>query len=179
MCLILSNSRYRVIFGPLKDIETVFKVSSRCVMICDGCFNAIVTHFTEKKLYNLKKCYWFSFNEIIDWSTLSSKSNHMSIKLIDTVHFVYLQKLEFEWILQKEVLLVLKQLHDILVECAHRFPVPLYGNEGKKVDKFVLTSAPEQLKVVVTLTGDAITHAVSHVDVVTWDPSRKSSFYPY
>jgi len=54
---------------------------------------------------------------------------------------------------------VLKQLHDILVECAHRFPVPLYGNEGKKVDKFVLTSAPEQLKVVVTLTGDSITHA--------------------
>jgi hypothetical protein len=58
-------------------------------------------------------------------------------------------------------MIVLKQLHDILVECAHRFPVPLYGNEGKKVDKFVLTSAPEQLKVVVTLTGDSITHSVS------------------
>jgi protein rogdi len=58
---------------------------------------------------------------------------------------------------------VLKQLHDILVECAHRFPVPLYGNEGKKVDKFVLTSAPENLKVTVTLTGDSITHSVSHV----------------
>lgn len=57
-------------------------------------------------------------------------------------------------------MIVLKQLHDILVECAHRFPVPLYGNEGKKVDKFVLTSPPEQLKVVVTLTGDAITHSV-------------------
>lgn len=56
---------------------------------------------------------------------------------------------------------MLKQLHDILVECAHRFPVPLHGNEGKKVDKFVLTSGPEQLKVVVTLTGDSITHAVS------------------
>lgn len=61
------------------------------------------------------------------------------------------------------MLSVLRQLHDILVECAHRFPVPLYGNEGKKVDKFVLTSAPEQLKVVVTLTGDSITHAVSHL----------------
>lgn len=73
----------------------------------------------------------------------------------------YQQQMEFEWILQKEVLIVLKQLHDILVECAHRFPVPLHGNEGKKVDKFVLTSGPEQLKVVVTLTGDAITHAVS------------------
>ncbi|KAG5677101.1 hypothetical protein PVAND_006884 [Polypedilum vanderplanki] len=68
-------------------------------------------------------------------------------------------QLEFQWILQKEVLLVLKQLHDILVECAHRFPVPLHGNEGKKVDKFILTSAPEQLKVVVTLTGDSITSA--------------------
>ena len=56
---------------------------------------------------------------------------------------------------------MLKQLHDILVECAHRFPVPLHGNDGKKVDKFVLTSAPEQLKVVVTLTGDSITSAVS------------------
>lgn len=74
---------------------------------------------------------------------------------------MYFQQQEFEWILQKEVMIVLKQLHDILVECAHRFPVPLYGNEGKKVDKFVLTSAPEQLKVVVTLTGDAITHSVS------------------
>lgn len=74
---------------------------------------------------------------------------------------IYLQQLEFEWILQKEVLIVLKQLHSILVECAHRFPVPLHGNEGKKTDKFVLTSAPEQLKVVVTLTGDSITHAVS------------------
>jgi protein rogdi len=76
-------------------------------------------------------------------------------------YFSIFQQQEFEWILQKEVLLVLKQLHDILVECAHRFPVPLHGNEGKKVDKFVLTSAPEQLKVVVTLTGDSITHAVS------------------
>lgn len=81
--------------------------------------------------------------------------------MINIFIFLFLQQLEFEWILQKEVLLVLKQLHDILVECAHRFPVPLHGNEGKKVDKFVLTSAPDHLKVVVTLTGDSITHAVS------------------
>lgn len=58
---------------------------------------------------------------------------------------------------------MLKQLHDILVECAHRFPVPLHGNEGKKVDKFVLSSGPESLKVVATLTGDSITHAVSNI----------------
>lgn len=71
------------------------------------------------------------------------------------------QQVEFEWVLHEEVHKVLKQLHEILVECAHRFPVPLYGNEGKKQDKFVLTAPPEQLKCVVTLTGDSITHAVS------------------
>lgn len=54
---------------------------------------------------------------------------------------------------------MLKQLHAILVECAHRFPVPLYGNEGKKVDKFVLNAPQDQLKCVVTLTGDSITSA--------------------
>ncbi|XP_058178331.1 protein rogdi, partial [Anopheles ziemanni] len=68
-------------------------------------------------------------------------------------------QVEFEWVLHEEVHSVLKQLHAILVECAHRFPVPLYGNEGKKQDKFVLTAAPEQLKCIVTLTGDSITHA--------------------
>lgn len=48
-----------------------------------------------------------------------------------------------------------------LQECAHRFPVPLYNNEGKKTDKFILSGPPEQLKCVVTLTGDSITNAVS------------------
>lgn len=38
--------------------------------------------------------------------------------------------------------------------------MPLYGNEGQKQDKFILTSQPEQLKCIVTLTGDSITHAV-------------------
>lgn len=59
--------------------------------------------------------------------------------------------------LHEEVHAILKQLHTILVECAHRFPVPLYGNDGKKQDKFVLNQ--DQLKCVVTLTGDSITHA--------------------
>ncbi|GAB0088446.1 ROGDI [Sergentomyia squamirostris] len=68
-------------------------------------------------------------------------------------------QMEFEWILHEEVHAVLKQLHAILVECARRFPVPLYDNEGKKQDKFVLTVPQDQLKCVVTLTGDAITHA--------------------
>lgn len=46
-------------------------------------------------------------------------------------------------------------------ECVRRFPVPLRGNGGpQKQEKFVLTAPPEQLKCVVTLTGDSITHAV-------------------
>ncbi|XP_030032713.1 protein rogdi isoform X1 [Manduca sexta] len=93
-------------------------------------------------------------------------------------------KEEFEWVLREEVHAILHQLHSVLVvsiirkvlllgslypwiltnyqisqECAHRFPVPLYGNEGQKQDKFILTSTPEQLKCIVTLTGDSITHA--------------------
>lgn len=48
-------------------------------------------------------------------------------------------------------------------ECAHRFPVPLYGNDGRKMDKFVLTVPQDNLRCVVTLTGDSITHAVSVV----------------
>ncbi|GBP24488.1 Protein rogdi [Eumeta japonica] len=68
-------------------------------------------------------------------------------------------KEEFEWVLREEVHAILHQLHSVLVECAHRFPVPLYGNEGQKQDKFILTSQPEQLKCIVTLTGDSITHA--------------------
>lgn len=49
----------------------------------------------------------------------------------------------------------------MLQECAHRFPVPLYGNENQKNEKFILTSAPENLKCMLSLTGDSITHAVN------------------
>nr|ABB36431.1 RE74101p [Drosophila melanogaster] len=43
-------------------------------------------------------------------------------------------QIEFEWVLRQEVHAILKQLRSILVECAHRFPVPLYENEGKKTE---------------------------------------------
>jgi len=47
-------------------------------------------------------------------------------------------------------------------ECAHRFPVQLYGNNTpNKQDKFVFSVAPDQVKCVATLTGDSITNAVS------------------
>lgn len=40
----------------------------------------------------------------------------------------------------------------------------LYGHDNSsKQDKFVLSVLPDQLKCVVTLTGDSITHAVSFV----------------
>ncbi|GLV34399.1 rogdi [Carabus blaptoides fortunei] len=69
-------------------------------------------------------------------------------------------QMEFEWVLNQEVHTALYQIHQILVECASRFPVPLYGNGNpSKQDKFILTVSPDQLKCVVTLTGDSITHA--------------------
>ncbi|XP_058975701.1 protein rogdi isoform X2 [Musca domestica] len=70
-----------------------------------------------------------------------------------------LQK-EFEWVLREEVHQLLKKLKFILIECAHRFPVPLYENEGKKTEKFILSvQPPDQLKAILTLTGDTITQA--------------------
>ncbi|KAK5644435.1 hypothetical protein RI129_005735 [Pyrocoelia pectoralis] len=70
-----------------------------------------------------------------------------------------LQK-EFEWVLHKEVHTALEQIHQILVECARRFPVQLYGNDNStKQDKFVLSVPPDQLKCFITLTGDSISHA--------------------
>jgi hypothetical protein len=74
-----------------------------------------------------------------------------------------LQK-EFEWVLHQEVHKGLEQIHQILTECATRFPVRLYGHDNSnKQDKFVLSVPSDQVKCVVTLTGDSITHAVSLV----------------
>jgi hypothetical protein len=70
-----------------------------------------------------------------------------------------LQK-EFEWVLHQEVHKGLEQIHQILTECATRFPVRLYGHDNSnKQDKFVLSVPSDQVKCVVTLTGDSITHA--------------------
>lgn len=74
---------------------------------------------------------------------------------------------EFEWVLNQEVHVALDQIHGILVECARRFPVQLYGHDGSgKQEKLVVAvapaggwSSPEQLRCAVTLTGDSITHA--------------------
>ncbi|KAL7733132.1 hypothetical protein ACLKA6_004654 [Drosophila palustris] len=84
----------------------------------------------------------------------------MKMLVVDTEREEALNlQIEFEWVLRQEVHAILKQLRTILVECAHRFPVPLYDNEGKKTEKFILSVSPDQLKAVLTLTGDAITQA--------------------
>ncbi|XP_030759178.1 protein rogdi [Sitophilus oryzae] len=72
---------------------------------------------------------------------------------------INLQK-EFEWVLNEEIHKGLEQIHQILVECARRFPVALYGHDNSsKQEKFVLSVPVDQLKCVVTLTGDSISHA--------------------
>lgn len=62
-------------------------------------------------------------------------------------------------------------------ECAHRFPVPLYGNDGGKQDKFILTIPQDQLKCVVTLTGDHISQAVCFNISYFWFMNRNRKWY--
>ncbi|KAG8199807.1 hypothetical protein JTE90_000899 [Oedothorax gibbosus] len=76
---------------------------------------------------------------------------------------------EFDWLLQEEVTVILEELHDIVLECARRFPdcEQLYGVDSLvKNEKFLLTntstsggSATDTIQAVVTLIGDDICHA--------------------
>ncbi|XP_034948380.1 protein rogdi isoform X2 [Chelonus insularis] len=69
-------------------------------------------------------------------------------------------QMEFEWVLHDEVHPCLLQLRAILLECAQRFPMALFGNDQQfKVDRFVFASPHDQVKSVVVLTGDSITNA--------------------
>jgi len=68
---------------------------------------------------------------------------------------------EFDWLLSQEVPAVLSQLREAVTECASKFPVPVGSHNADRPnssDKFVLTTT-DQLKVVVTLTGDSISAA--------------------
>lgn len=72
---------------------------------------------------------------------------------------ICLQK-EFEWVIKKEVHIILKQLQTILMECSRRFPLTLFGNEGPyKSDKLILASTQDTLKTIVNLNGDSISFA--------------------
>ncbi|XP_029848679.1 protein rogdi isoform X1 [Ixodes scapularis] len=72
---------------------------------------------------------------------------------------------EFEWLLQEEVNIVLEQLQGVIMECSKRFPVSIPDVDAPvKSEKFFMTStsstsSSDQIKVVVTLTGDNISHA--------------------
>ncbi|KAF3424177.1 hypothetical protein E2986_07144 [Frieseomelitta varia] len=68
--------------------------------------------------------------------------------------------MEFEWVLHEEVHSSLSQLRNILMECAQRFPLALFGNDQhNKTDRFVFAAPHDQVKCVAVLTGDSITNA--------------------
>eukprot|EP00095_Tigriopus_kingsejongensis_P000876 maker-scaffold389_size186684-snap-gene-0.29 protein:Tk00876 transcript:maker-scaffold389_size186684-snap-gene-0.29-mRNA-1 annotation:"rogdi" len=71
---------------------------------------------------------------------------------------------EFHWLLKNEVHNVLKELLVVLTECVRRFPMSLCNIEKVPLfEKYLLntpsTTPPDQVKVVVTLNGDSISHA--------------------
>ncbi|TRY78290.1 hypothetical protein TCAL_06891 [Tigriopus californicus] len=71
---------------------------------------------------------------------------------------------EFHWLLKNEVHQVLHELTVVLKECVKRFPMSLCDVERPPlVEKYLLnapsTTPTDQVKVIVTLTGDAISQA--------------------
>jgi hypothetical protein len=77
-------------------------------------------------------------------------------------------QLEFEWLLNEEVNVILSQLQNIILECSRRFPVHVPGVDTLvKSEKFQLSYASpsassshaDQLKIIATLSGDNICHA--------------------
>jgi hypothetical protein len=73
---------------------------------------------------------------------------------------------EFHWVLKNEVPQVLKSLEQALAKCVSIFPMAMGAGSPERrgePEKFVLhtpsTSPPEQVKVVVTLSGDVISQA--------------------
>ncbi|XP_040579382.1 LOW QUALITY PROTEIN: protein rogdi [Lepeophtheirus salmonis] len=88
-------------------------------------------------------------------------------EIIEKAEIDSLEK-EYDCFLKVEVMKVLKDLESILNKCASKYPMALPNNvfEHKSppdVEKYVLsvpsTTPTDQVKVVVTVTGDAITHA--------------------
>lgn len=70
---------------------------------------------------------------------------------------------EFDWVLNEEVDNVTKELKAAVTECATKFPIKVgewnvEKSDQPQCDKFVLAQG-DQVKVVVTLTGDAISAA--------------------
>jgi len=73
---------------------------------------------------------------------------------------------EFDWVLQHEVTSVVQQLRAAVQECAAKFPVPVGNINSERppaTERFALSVGPtnpnDQLKVIVTLSGDCISQA--------------------
>lgn len=71
---------------------------------------------------------------------------------------------EFQWVLKHEVPQVMMDLNMVMKECLNKFPMSLCGTHRTiEAETFVLTTPSttptDQVKVVITLTGDAISHA--------------------
>lgn len=94
-------------------------------------------------------------------------------------------KKEFEWFLKEEVHRVLNQTHSILVDCAYKFPVALYGNEAcSKQTKYILSSPYEHIKCWLVISGDNIGSAeisfkpLKHIHGVPHNSLLKISIHP-
>ena len=74
------------------------------------------------------------------------------------------QENEFQWVLKNEVPQAMLDLNMIMKECLNKFPMSLCGaHRPKEMETFILnspsTTPTDQVRVVVTLSGDLISHA--------------------
>lgn len=98
---------------------------------------------------------------------------------VETEEIVSLEN-EFQWVLEHEVKRSFKELATVLNECMSKFPMPVINHDKvPQSEKFILntpsTSPAEQLKVVVTITGDKISHA--DINLKLPRPSGHKDFY--
>ncbi|KAJ8933356.1 hypothetical protein NQ314_014071, partial [Rhamnusium bicolor] len=94
---------------------------------------------------------------------------------------INLQK-EFEWVLHQEIHKGLDQIHQILVECARRFPVALYGHDNSMTRQtnttLVRTTIQSEYPWKLQQVQDAANHlqqAIYHIDDVGKHYKFKSS----
>nr|CAG4638629.1 EOG090X0AKT [Cyclestheria hislopi] len=71
---------------------------------------------------------------------------------------------EFKWLIKNEIHKVFGQLKEILEACARRYPVAVWENECQpRQEKYIMTTSTQtsqdQLKCILTITGDSITNA--------------------
>lgn len=78
---------------------------------------------------------------------------------------VILQRQEFNWLIKNEVHKVFNQLKEVLEAAARRYPVEIAEVETQvRQEKYVMATSTQtsqdQLKCILTITGDSITSAV-------------------